>query len=128
MRGKRLIRIFFFQAEDGIRDVAVTGVQTCALPISGGHGRAEAQVCDAFGRQQAGRVASELARRTVARAVGSHAGDGNRARGQTLRDCWRLLASAAGSTTAAGATEQSRERTQAAGGGPAQKDELAEIG
>src|SRR4030043_385852 len=27
--------IFFFQAEDGIRDVAVTGVQTCALPICG---------------------------------------------------------------------------------------------
>src|SRR2546429_7821555 len=26
---------FFFQAEDGIRDVAVTGVQTCALPILG---------------------------------------------------------------------------------------------
>src|SRR2546422_1228032 len=26
-------RFFFFQAEDGIRDVAVTGVQTCALPI-----------------------------------------------------------------------------------------------
>src|SRR6267143_468786 len=29
---------FFFQAEDGIRDGTVTGVQTCALPISGGHG------------------------------------------------------------------------------------------
>src|SRR3989449_5632601 len=27
---------FFFQAEDGIRDVAVTGVQTCALPIFAG--------------------------------------------------------------------------------------------
>src|SRR3712207_9332960 len=27
--------IFFFQAEDGIRDIGVTGVQTCALPISG---------------------------------------------------------------------------------------------
>src|SRR5256884_9247787 len=27
------IFFFFFQAEDGIRDVAVTGVQTCALPI-----------------------------------------------------------------------------------------------
>src|SRR5687768_1432410 len=27
--------LFFFQAEDGIRDVAVTGVQTCALPIFG---------------------------------------------------------------------------------------------
>ena len=26
---------FFFQAEDGIRDRLVTGVQTCALPISG---------------------------------------------------------------------------------------------
>src|SRR6516165_178915 len=30
-------KIFFFQAEDGIRDVTVTGVQTCALPISGGY-------------------------------------------------------------------------------------------
>src|SRR6266550_9403783 len=28
-----LVVVFFFQAEDGIRDVAVTGVQTCALPI-----------------------------------------------------------------------------------------------
>src|SRR5256885_8466998 len=27
---------FFFQAEDGIRDYKVTGVQTCALPISDG--------------------------------------------------------------------------------------------
>src|SRR2546430_5156828 len=27
---------FFFQAEDGIRDLTVTGVQTCALPISPG--------------------------------------------------------------------------------------------
>src|SRR3712207_6396460 len=26
--------VFFFQAEDGIRDIGVTGVQTCALPIS----------------------------------------------------------------------------------------------
>ena len=25
--------LFFFQAEDGIRDLIVTGVQTCALPI-----------------------------------------------------------------------------------------------
>src|SRR2546430_9487185 len=28
-----LIGFFFFQAEDGIRDLTVTGVQTCALPI-----------------------------------------------------------------------------------------------
>src|SRR5690606_39527718 len=30
-----LLTFFFFQAEDGIRDFHVTGVQTCALPISG---------------------------------------------------------------------------------------------
>ena len=30
---------FFFQAEDGIRDRLVTGVQTCALPILGGQKR-----------------------------------------------------------------------------------------
>src|SRR2546430_17274362 len=29
-----LYLFFFFQAEDGIRDLTVTGVQTCALPIS----------------------------------------------------------------------------------------------
>src|SRR3712207_4857696 len=29
-----LVFFFFFQAEDGIRDIGVTGVQTCALPIS----------------------------------------------------------------------------------------------
>src|SRR5256885_11939564 len=40
----RDLDLFFFQAEDGIRDYKVTGVQTCALPISsavrrGGHER-----------------------------------------------------------------------------------------
>src|SRR5256885_8718449 len=37
-RSKKLLKInvfFFFQAEDGIRDYKVTGVQTCALPICG---------------------------------------------------------------------------------------------
>src|SRR5256886_10178267 len=40
---------FFFQAEDGIRDLTVTGVQTCALPISASevHRRPEA-VGDSF--------------------------------------------------------------------------------
>src|SRR5687767_15808926 len=37
--------IFFFQAEDGIRDKLVTGVQTCALPIS--------QVCGDLDRSAA---------------------------------------------------------------------------
>src|SRR3989475_4973806 len=38
MRSKKIrtrsFFFFFFQAEDGIRDLTVTGVQTCALPIS----------------------------------------------------------------------------------------------
>src|SRR2546430_13335611 len=34
MRRGTVSLIFFFQAEDGIRDLTVTGVQTCALPIS----------------------------------------------------------------------------------------------
>src|SRR5215208_3368209 len=47
-----MVFFFFFQAEDGIRDGHVTGVQTCALPI---YGRAEggprdAHVDDAYGR------------------------------------------------------------------------------
>src|SRR5690348_17414608 len=33
--------VFFFQAEDGIRDGRVTGVQTCALPISSGDASAD---------------------------------------------------------------------------------------
>src|SRR5687767_15571527 len=33
--GQKVERLFFFQAEDGIRDKLVTGVQTCALPIYG---------------------------------------------------------------------------------------------
>src|SRR2546430_5719579 len=33
---RRYLVFFFFQAEDGIRDLTVTGVQTCALPISYG--------------------------------------------------------------------------------------------
>ena len=37
-RGKVMeVLCFFFQAEDGIRDWSVTGVQTCALPIGADH-------------------------------------------------------------------------------------------
>src|SRR6266516_7555443 len=37
---------FFFQAEDGIRDRTVTGVQTCALPIFGGRRALHAAPCE----------------------------------------------------------------------------------
>src|SRR3712207_6879472 len=36
-----MIDFFFFQAEDGIRDIGVTGVQTCALPDLPWHGATE---------------------------------------------------------------------------------------
>src|SRR6266436_8764530 len=42
---------FFFQAEDGIRDVAVTGVQTCALPICRRVRRIEGGVAAVAGRE-----------------------------------------------------------------------------
>src|SRR2546430_7497700 len=41
-RGRLLF--FFFQAEDGIRDLTVTGVQTCALPISRLRARAQGRL------------------------------------------------------------------------------------
>src|SRR2546430_12477763 len=40
--------VFFFQAEDGIRYLTVTGVQTCALPISHPRGRRRANDVDAL--------------------------------------------------------------------------------
>src|SRR5256885_8269577 len=48
---------FFFQAEDGIRDYKVTGVQTCALPIFGQHGE------HAAGRRLPVRQQGDLRRR-----------------------------------------------------------------
>src|SRR5690606_39802630 len=39
---------FFFQAEDGIRDFHVTGVQTCALPISSSEGRETKSKAEAY--------------------------------------------------------------------------------
>src|SRR2546422_2830336 len=72
---KALYFFFFFQAEDGIRDVAVTGVQTCALPIcgqfragprSGSYRRADRHRAD--GRPPAGGVARLAPHRDRARA------------------------------------------------------------
>src|SRR5260370_38812817 len=44
---------FFFQAEDGIRDSSVTGVQTCALPISIDQGGDEASQTECSGQADA---------------------------------------------------------------------------
>src|SRR5205085_7908638 len=78
-RSRWQIFCFFFQAEDGIRDLTVTGVQTCALPI----------LLDASG--EAERKATREALREAARAV-------DRVRGRKVTDpeealaIWRVLA------------------------------------
>src|SRR2546430_13297548 len=53
---------FFFQAEDGIRDLTVAGVQTCALPISGGTERRDPRLRGKLRRKcrAAGKVGSVL--------------------------------------------------------------------
>src|SRR5206468_4719510 len=45
---------FFFQAEDGIRDLIVTGVQTCALPISARFRMDQGTEVGELARRQAG--------------------------------------------------------------------------
>src|SRR5205823_8543392 len=57
---------FFFQAEDGIRDKLVTGVQTCALPI---YGREEAAQRDPRERPKGVGPAAGTARVVVDKAV-----------------------------------------------------------
>src|SRR5256885_1397251 len=49
VRARRIVcSFFFFQAEDGIRDYKVTGVQTCALPILGKKSSREKRVHSIF--------------------------------------------------------------------------------
>src|SRR5437773_8949092 len=68
--GLTALLFFFFQAEDGIRDRDVTGVQTCALPISyrACDRRASARVDDGGDIQRVGWV--ELHGRSEERRVG----------------------------------------------------------
>src|SRR5207249_7132113 len=79
--------LFFFQAEDGIRDRNVTGVQTCALPISfscSAHSRKTCLPCcsarapgrstKARSRQEATPKARRLRSRSEERRVGKECG------------------------------------------------------
>src|SRR5947209_13796371 len=61
MHVKVLILFFFFQAEDGIRDIGVTGVQTCALPIWSGVAvkAIETQQHRSEGKRKLGRIAAD---------------------------------------------------------------------
>src|SRR5690625_5678875 len=74
--------IFFFQAEDGIRDGHVTGVQTCALPILGHHSAPDHDV------EAAARLTLPEQHRT-ARESATHGPAGHRSQGlqtQTLEE------------------------------------------
>src|SRR5437016_10743563 len=59
--------VFFFQAEDGIRDWSVTGVQTCALPILGPGGETAAYWLERCYALEAERAAARI------RALGNEA-------------------------------------------------------
>src|SRR5256886_8133478 len=65
---------FFFQAEDGIRDLTVTGVQTCALPILNVQQRGRLQVLNALWKPrriiaEANSIGQPLLERTGTRAT-----------------------------------------------------------
>src|SRR5438876_9994657 len=82
-----LFLFFFFQAEDGIRDGRVTGVQTCALPIypAARHARADAAALRAGApAPRADRAEQEvprLRRRADARSEERRVGKEGRSRG-----------------------------------------------
>src|SRR5205807_7079118 len=82
----------FFQAEDGIRDYNVTGVQTCALPISGTGGRRRGgnRRGGARPRRRGERVCPrrELRRRRIFRSV-AEACAGRARRGRVARKIGR---------------------------------------
>src|SRR2546430_6835486 len=68
---------FFFQAEDGIRDLTVTGVQTCALPISQlphGARHAEQAVCPSSAQTPSWAVQCCKRHEGQTRTCSSHAG------------------------------------------------------
>src|SRR5690625_7890444 len=74
---------FFFQAEDGIRDGHVTGVQTCALPICQGAADKRSEIEELSG--QRADTGTEERTRTVSDAVGLSAVSGTAVR-VTLTD------------------------------------------
>src|SRR5947209_16404428 len=84
---------FFFQAEDGIRDIGVTGVQTCALPICaprGGGARARSGRSKPRSGGSASQAPARLSRtREHRRAAGAGAARSEERRvGKECRSRW----------------------------------------
>src|SRR3712207_8439727 len=86
---------FFFQAEDGIRDIGVTGVQTCALPIYGRGLVAVARLQHAGrsrgprrGAERGGTPAADRADRRATRFVRDNTRSEERRVGKECRSRW----------------------------------------
>src|SRR5438270_10832849 len=81
--------IFFFQAEDGIRDLTVTGVQTCALPIYARPSHTCTQVIQLTGSWRTTRGVSAGARQTTPRIRSTRVGRSEERRvGKECRNRW----------------------------------------
>src|SRR5256885_50345 len=71
MSGTGVRLFFFFQAEDGIRDYKVTGVQTCALPICPAISSSDQIPCTSPGRMGDGAALGAVAAAGVSAAAGT---------------------------------------------------------
>src|SRR5260370_11378884 len=107
--------LFFFQAEDGIRDSSVTGVQTCALPICLAASRPAGQAPPAQIMAQS--AAASGAPAEVARA---HHGSVSRAERAQIEEALK-----AGRLPAGGATSRPGIRIDKGAGGPGIQGESA---
>src|SRR2546430_2396950 len=138
LRLRSSVLFFFFQAEDGIRDLTVTGVQTCALPISCRHRLARLT----GGLRSLGLAAAERAQdlrsRPVRQAIETQQ-QRPPARGESLRDPARDPVELRNTALRHGAEERERHvqarhrhRTAAAGsdalaGGVSQRAALLRV-
>src|SRR5260370_25562263 len=82
-----IFSFFFFQAEDGIRDSSVTGVQTCALPIFEGENGQRQRLIKAVLHQQAAEDSPHLleAQRDLSALLFPRIGDNSDVRGMDFK-------------------------------------------
>src|SRR5215204_6003707 len=107
-----LFFFFFFQAEDGIRDHCVTGVQTCALPISDGHDRVVVALRRLPVRQREAvvlRYYLDLSETDIAATMGVSAGSVKTHLHRGLAALGRTLEPPAGAGAGAGAADRADE-------------------
>src|SRR5436309_13058405 len=87
---EHFLHLFFFQAEDGIRDFHVTGVQTCALPISPTW-RGAASRSGSLSRLHSARMSDRAASASAARSEERRVGKECRSRWSPYQQNKKLL-------------------------------------